>query len=216
MYVAEDVESVHDINQEGIPTCTANAVAFAIAVQLMLDPTDIDPFFPSRLYLHLVACKVSYNRPSISAMMRGIERYGIIAEGDWVYNVAQYPAGFTPKTTLPYRVQCERILPDVANVKRAVLGRRCVLAGLAVYANFLPQDKIVPVPQKDYKCHTTVAIYGFDDHEQAFIAKGTYGVECGEKGSFLIPYIFLVKTAPVYGQQRPVLGDLFTICVKNQ
>jgi hypothetical protein len=217
LYVDEDVEPLHDINQEDLLACVANAAAFSIAVQMMLDLEDDEPFFPSRLYLHWVArgCLCGQDsRISISAMVQGVHRHGIIAEGDWVYNTARRNAPPAQPTLLPRIMQCESVQPE--DIKYIVLGRQCVLAGLAVFDNLSYIRAEVPAPQGTYRGHTTVVIYGFDDAAQVFIVKATYGSRYGDNGSFYVPYSFLTTTAFMWGQQRPLLGDLLVVSIAQK
>jgi C1A family cysteine protease len=80
-------------------------------------------------------------------------------------------------------------------------------AGIAIYESFdsVGQDGIVPYPKKSEKLrgYHAISFFGYDEDEQVFICKNSWGTGFGDNGWFYLPYKFV--------ENPRLCSDLWTI-----
>jgi len=193
---------VYDQGQLG--SCTANAIAAAFE----FDQTQqkLADFMPSRLFIY-------YNERAIEgtigtdsgAMIRdgikSVAKLGVCDETVWPYEIAQ----FTSKPPQPAYTQAKthqatvyrKVLPVLHQLQGCLASGYPFVFGFSVYESFMSPEVaktgVVPLPPRGEQMiggHAVLAV-GYDDTEQRFIVRNSWGNQWGMKGYFTMPYGYL-------------------------
>jgi len=163
---------------------------------------------PSRLFIYYNERKMegSIDQDSGGALrdgMKSINTTGVCAESMWPYDVSTFktePSAECYKAaqsahTLKYR----RVRQTEAAMKHALhTEQQPVVFGFTVYSSFESEEVAktgrMPTPEADDKPmggHAVLCV-GFDDAQQCFIVRNSWGAEWGMGGYFYMPYDFLL------------------------
>jgi C1A family cysteine protease len=193
---------VYDQGQLG--SCTANAIGAAFEYeQLKQKQKD---FMPSRLFIY-------YNERAIEgtvdtdsgAMIRdgikSIAKLGVCPEDIWAYDIARFTEK-PPKTAyteatkhqvLVYR----RVIANLHQMQGCLASGYPFVFGFTVYESFESPEVAatgeVPLPPRSEQVlggHAVLAV-GYDDANQCFIVRNSWGKGWGKKGYCTMPYGYL-------------------------
>lgn len=191
-------------NQGHLGSCTANAIAAAVQfdrIKQKLKPT----FAPSRLFIY-------YNERVIEgtvendngAMLRDgiktIAQQGDCAETHWPYEIAKFaqkPPSTCYKEAAKYRaVQYQRLARNLNQMKGCLASGYPFAFGFTVYESFEGEEVArtgviaMPAPREHVLGGHAVLAVGYDDSEQRFIVRNSWGGEWGLQGYFKMPYAY--------------------------
>jgi len=195
---------VYDQGQLG--SCTANAIGAAF--QFEQKKQSIPDFTPSRLFIYyqeryLEGTITTDSGAMIRDGMKVVANDGAPPETLWPYDITKFTQ--KPPTTvfdegkknqvLIYR----RVLRDLNQMKGCLASGYPFVFGFSVYESFESQDVArtgaMPMPAKGEQLlggHAVLAV-GYDDTQQRFIVRNSWGTGWGKNGYFTMPYQYLLE-----------------------
>jgi C1A family cysteine protease len=206
---------VYDQGQIG--SCTANAIAaaheFDQKQQHLAAPA---PFTPSRLFIYynertIEGTVSSDSGAQIRDGMKSLAKQGVCREDPtWPYVGDAFPPN--GKLTLQppkeafreaskyVAVQYQRVARVLNQLKGCLADGFPFVFGFTVYESFEGADVaatgIVPMPkpkEQPLGGHAVLAV-GYDDDEQRFIVRNSWGTGWGMKGYCTMPYLYLTSS----------------------
>jgi C1A family cysteine protease len=163
-------------------------------------------FTPSRLFIYYNERVIegTVNSDSGAQIRDGIKvvvKEGDCPESEWPYNIAKFtnkPSASCYKDARKHRaVQYQRLVQNANQLKGCLASGYPFVYGFTVYDSFESQQVaktgIVPMPAPGEQVlggHAVVAV-GYDDSQQRFIVRNSWGTTWGMKGYFSVPYAYL-------------------------
>ena len=195
--------TVYDQGQLG--SCTANGIGGAIQFDRMKQKLTPD-FVPSRLFIYYNERVIEHTVNSDSGAMirdgvKSVSKQGVCPETDWPYDITQFakkPPTNCYKEALQYKaVQYQRLLQNVNQLKGCLASGYPFVVGFTVYdsveSQTVAQTGIVPMPGSAEQVlggHCVVAV-GYDDSQQRFFIRNSWGTGWGMQGYCTMPYAYL-------------------------
>jgi C1A family cysteine protease len=197
---------VYDQGQLG--SCTGNAIAGA--VQFDREKQKLKPdFVPSRLFIYYGERVIegTVNSDAGAQIRDGIKvvaKQGVPPETDWPYDITKFadkppPKAFTDALK-DLAVSYSRVSQNLGQMKGCLASGFPFVFGFTVYDSFesqqVAQTGVVPMPASGESVlggHAVVAV-GYDDGQQRFIVRNSWGTGWGMQGYFTIPYAYLTDT----------------------
>ncbi len=196
---------VYDQGQLG--SCTANAIAGAIEFdQLKQNLPDV--FIPSRLFIYyneraIEGTVTTDSGAQIRDGIKSVAKQGVCPEPMWPYDIAKFAtkppqACFTeaPKNSA---VQYQRLVPTLNQLRGCLASGYPFVFGFTVYDSFESQTVAttghVPMPAPSEAViggHAVMGV-GYDDKNQWFIIRNSWGPAWGMKGYCTMPYAYLTS-----------------------
>jgi len=196
--------AVYDQGQLG--SCTANGVAAAIEFDLMKQGKTV--FTPSRLFIYWNERAIEGTTDQDSGAMirdgvKSVASLGAPPETDWPYDVTQFTAEPPPEAyadALNYRaISYARVVQEMRQMKGCLAEGAPFVFGFSVYDSFesdiVASTGVVPMPSASDTLlggHCVVAV-GYDDSNQWFICRNSWGAGWGDQGYFYMPYLYLAS-----------------------
>ena len=194
-------------NQGELGSCTANAIAAAYEYDEIKQNEDTI-FIPSRLFIYYNERNMenTVNTDSGAARRDGIKsinRYGVCSEELWPYDVKK----FTEKPTdncynyakKHISVKYHRLTQQLSHLKDSLEEGYPFVFGFVVYESFETEEvnntgKMIMPGDKDKPLggHAVMAV-GYDDEEEVFIIRNSWGTDWGDKGYFYMPYEYITN-----------------------
>ena len=120
---------------------------------------------------------------------------------DWPYDItkfAQKPSAQALSDALHHKaVSYQRLVNTLTQMKGCLASGYPFVFGFSVYASFesptVAQTGVVPMPQPNEQLlggHAVLAV-GYDDAQQRFTVRNSWGPNWGTAGYFTIPYAYL-------------------------
>ena len=194
---------VYDQGQLG--SCTANGIAAALQFDRMKQKLTPN-FIPSRLFIYYNERVIEHTVASDSGAqirdgIKSVGQQGDCPETEWPYNIASFaqkPPAKCYKDALKYKaVLYQRVLQNVNQMKGCLASGYPFVFGFTVYDSFesqpVAQTWVVPMPATAEKVlggHCVVAV-GYDDAQQRFIVRNSWGTGWGMQGYCTMPYAYL-------------------------
>ncbi|HLX57943.1 MAG TPA: C1 family peptidase [Ktedonobacteraceae bacterium] len=192
---------VYDQGQLG--SCTANAIAAAIEFDQMKQQLSV--FMPSRLFIYYNERDMegTVNSDSGAAIRDGIKsvaQLGVCPETEWPYDITKFqerPTDACYQDALQNKsLQYTSVVQILNQMKGCLADGYPFVFGFTVYASFetvVYQDGHVQLPasgEQQLGGHAVVAV-GYDDTNQWFIVRNSWGVIGQMQGYFTLPYAYL-------------------------
>jgi C1A family cysteine protease len=197
---------VYDQGQLG--SCTGNAIAGAIQFERMKQNLHPD-FVPSRLFIYynerVIEGDVSQdNGAQIRDGIKSVANQGVPPESDWPYDISKFaqkpPAEAYHDALADKAVNYARIIQNLSQLRGCLASGYPFVYGFTVYESFesqqVAQTGVVPMPAPSESVlggHAVLAV-GYDDSQQRFIVRNSWGTSWGQKGYFTIPYAYLTDS----------------------
>ena len=192
-------------SQGQLGSCTANAIAAAVEFDLLKQKRQ--DFMPSRLFIY-------YNERDIEgtvdedsgAMIRdgvkSVARKGVCPETEWTYDTDRFtekPPENCYEDALKTRARSyARVARTLNQFKGCLASGYPFVFGFSVYESFeseeVAQSGIATIPTAQEKLlggHAVLAV-GYDDDQNRFIVRNSWGDSWGMKGYFTMPYSYLL------------------------
>ncbi|HVM32898.1 MAG TPA: C1 family peptidase [bacterium] len=195
---------VYDQGQLG--SCTANAIAAAVEFDQMKQSLP-SVFVPSRLFIYynerVLEGTVSQDSGAqIRDGIKSVAKLGVCPEAEWPYRIAKFavkPAANCYKDAVQYRaLSYQKVARDLGQMKGCLASGYPFVFGFTVYESFesaaVAKSGRVPLPSAGEQVlggHAVVAV-GYDDAQQVFFVRNSWGPAWGLKGYFLMPYAYLL------------------------
>jgi len=198
---------VYDQGQLG--SCTANTGVLYRRFLAQKFPKYSDPDMDlSRLFLYYQERKLPWNGgvqedcgAEIRDIFKTLTSVGVCPEQVDPYKPSDFasPKNDDPTAVLQagrYKIGAYHRVPDVLNVKLALVSEYPVALGFTVYESFehIKGDGVMPMPNphnEDKMGGHAVCIRGYDESRKAFLVQNSWGHGWGYKGCFWMPYAFL-------------------------
>lgn len=189
-------------DQGSLGSCTANAIGGCF------DYVDQTSFIPSRLFIYYNE-RVMENSVSddagaqISDGIKSLQIYGVCDENQWAYDISKF-ADKPPAECYTSALQHKAL--TVSNIQQNLTAMQTCLAsgfpfvvGISVYESFesqaVAQTGTVPMPdinkEKLLGGHAICCV-GYDNSNNTWIMRNSWGVDWGNKGYFTLPYAYLL------------------------
>jgi GH25 family lysozyme M1 (1,4-beta-N-acetylmuramidase) len=220
-------------DQGPIGSCTANAIAAALEFDMIKQ--NLPAFTPSRLFIYYnernlegtVALDAgAYIRDGIKC----VASQGDCPENEWTYDAtpAEQPSNLFPpgaKAAMAPSPQCyadaifhkalsyQSVDQNLADMKGCLSSGYPFVFGFTVYPSFesdeVARNGVVPMPGADESSigGHAVMVVGYDDRQNMFIVRNSWGPEWGMAGYFYMPYAYLLDDN--------LANDFWTIRVVN-
>lgn len=192
-------------DQGELGSCTSNAIGAAHQFEQMKQASR-KPFAPSRLFIY-------YNERSMEgtvnedagAMIRdgikSVVKQGVCKETDWPYVVRRFtkkpPAACYAEALNHQVVSYRRVVQSLNQMKGCLASGYPFVFGFSVYESLetasVARTGQVPMPRTDEGMlggHAIMAV-GYNDAEQRFLVRNSWGAKWGKKGYGSIPYAYL-------------------------
>jgi C1A family cysteine protease len=160
---------------------------------------------PSRLFVYyyerLMEGTVSYDA---GAMIRDgikvINKRGVCPESLWPYNISRFaeqpPIQCSIEALKERAVKYQRITQDLTFMKSRLASGLPFVFGVDVFQSFMAAtDGVIPMPAQGEALeggHALLCV-GYDDAEQRFLFRNSWGTSWGKQGYGTIPYEYLVS-----------------------
>ena len=204
-------------DQGQLGSCTGNAIAGA--VQFEREKQHLTPdFVPSRLFIYygervIEGTVGTDSGAQIRDGIKVVANQGVPPETDWPYDIAKFAQKPPPKAfadALHDRaVSYSRLSQSLSQMKGCLASGYPFVFGFTVYDSFesqqVAQTGVVPMPAAGESVlggHAVMAV-GYDDSQQRFIVRNSWGANWGMKGYFTMPYAYLTE--------RNLSSDFWTI-----
>jgi C1A family cysteine protease len=216
-------------DQGHIGSCTANAIGAAI--EFDRHKQGLTDFKPSRLFIYYNE-RAMEGHPgydsgaAIRDGVKSVHQLGVCSESDWPYDDTPattdggpFPPGARDAEKPSPQCYADALKNTATSYKRVTRNlehmRACLASGypfvfgFTVYERFESQEVattgVVPMPSRTEHTlggHAVLAV-GYDDAQQRFIVRNSWGIGWGQKGYFTIPYDYLTN--------RGLASDFWTI-----
>ena len=213
-------DMVYDQGQLG--SCTGNAIAGAVQFERIKQKlASAQQMVPSRLFIYYNERVIEGTVPQDSGAMirdgiKSVASDGVCFEtgpDSWPYDIAQFatkpPANCYTAAAKNKIVQYSRLVPTLSQLKGCLAHGFPFVFGFTVYESCESQQVastgLVPMPAATEQAlggHAVMA-NGYDDSQQRFIVRNSWGSSWGQKGHFLMPYAYLTD--------RHLADDFWTI-----
>jgi C1A family cysteine protease len=195
---------VYDQGQLG--SCTANAIAGAIEFDQMKQK--LKYFMPSRLFIYynermMEGTVNSDSGAQIRDGIKSVGQQGDCPESLWPYDIANFedkpPASCYNNAKMHQAVLYQRVTRTANQMKGCLASGYPFVFGFSVYASFMSATVAktghasMPKPNEQMEGGHAVLAVGYDDANQWFIVRNSWGTGWGMKGYFTLPYAYLLE-----------------------
>jgi C1A family cysteine protease len=193
-------------DQGALGSCTANAIGGALEFDQMKQ-TLADVFVPSRLFIY-------YNERVIEGTvdedagamlrdgMKSVAKQGAPHEKLWPYSIAKFrqkpSAASYSDAARHVAILYQRLLPNLNQLKGCLALGYPFVFGFSVYESFesatVARTGQVPMPKPREALlggHAVLTV-GYDDVEERFLMRNSWGASWGMAGYFTMPFDYLV------------------------
>ncbi len=205
---------VYDQGQLG--SCTANAIGGAIQFDHLKQK--LPDLVPSRLFIYynervMEGTVASDSGAQIRDGIKSVAQQGVCSEELWPYNIAKFRTKPTKKcytAALKDRIVLyQRLIPTLNQLRGCLASGFPFVFGFAVYESFespeVAKTGHAPMPMPGEQAiggHAVLGV-GYDDANQWFIVRNSWGPKWGIKGYFTMPY--------AYTTNQQLCDDFWTI-----
>jgi C1A family cysteine protease len=197
---------IYDQGQLG--SCTGNAIACAIQFDRLKQKRKPD-FIPSRLFIYynerdMEGTIKSDSGAQIRDGIKSVAKLGACPEPEWPYDIKKFarrPPAKCFRDALKYKaVSYQRVIQTLSQMKGCLASGFPFVFGFAVYDSFesmaVAKNGVVPMPaatEKQLGGHAVLAV-GYDDKQQRFLVRNSWGKSWGMGGYFSMPYAYMTDS----------------------
>lgn len=195
-------------DQGELGSCTGNAIAAAYQFELIKQDAPAPVFMPSRLFIYYNERVIenTVNRDAgaqIRDGMNSVNSQGVCSEEEWPYVINEFtqkPYASCYQDALNHLVTSfHSVSRDINQMKGCLADGYPFIIGFTVYQSF--ESAVVaqtgrvnmPAPAEEIVGGHAVLVVGYDDEEQRFIVRNSWGADWGNNGYFTMPYEYLLN-----------------------
>jgi C1A family cysteine protease len=204
MDLRDQCPPVYDQGQLG--SCTANSIGGAIQFDQMKQNLP-NQFIPSRLFIYYNERVIEHTVESDSGAqirdgIKSVNKQGVCPETEWPYDISKFtdkPGDQCYTDALAHRaVSYQRLVQSLNQMKGCLASGYPFVFGFTVYESFetpeVAQSGHAPMPGPNEQVlggHAVMAV-GYDDANNWFIVRNSWGTGWGMQGYFTLPYAYLL------------------------
>jgi C1A family cysteine protease len=195
-------------NQGQLGSCTANAIGAAVQFDRMKQ--NLSPnFMPSRLFIYynerLIEGTVDNDSGAqIRDGVKSVATSGVCPEDDCPYDITKFthkPSDQAVADAAKTRVSSYcRVARNLTQMKGCLAAGYPFVLGFSVYDSFegeeVARTGILQMPNTSTETlqggHAVLAV-GYDDTQQRFLIRNSWGEDWGQQGHFTMPYSYLLE-----------------------
>jgi C1A family cysteine protease len=188
-------------------SCTANAIGGAIEFDRMKQK--LTDFVPSRLFIYYNERLIegTVNSDSGAQIRDGIKTVasqGVCPEPEWPYDITKFttkpPAKAYKDAGTDRAVSYQSLIQDLNQMKGCLASGYPFVFGFTVYESFesaaVANSGHAPMPAPSERAiggHAVMAV-GYEDANQWFVVRNSWGRGWGLAGYFTLPYTYLIQS----------------------
>lgn len=193
-------------DQGNLGSCTANAIGGAVQFEQMKQKEK--SFVPSRLFIYYNERVMEHsihsdNGAQIRDGIKSVNKLGVCSEKVWTYDDG--PKKFIQKPSAPCYTEAlknqvvsyQRLVQNLVQMKSCLASGYPFVFGFTVYDNMYDPSvtktghlTLPSAKDKPEGGHAVMAV-GYDDKNQWFIIRNSWGSDWALKGYFTIPYSYI-------------------------
>lgn len=192
-------------DQGTIGSCTANALCVAFEA----DVANHD-FGGSRLFLYynerlMEDTTAADAGAQISDGVLSLQTHGICPEEQWPYDITQFATAPPPQcydnAQHNRAAAVHQVSGNLQSLQACLARGKPFVVGIAVFASLESPEAAatgvvaVPSPGEQSIGGHAVLVVGYDDTQQHFIVRNSWGSRWGDAGHFYLPYAYLTDPA---------------------
>jgi C1A family cysteine protease len=205
---------VYDQGQLG--SCSANAIGAALEFDQMRQKETA--FTPSRLFIYynervMEGTVDSDSGAQIRDGVKSVHQQGAPPETEWQYDISKFqdkpPQKAYDDAAKHEAILYQRITQTLGQLKGCLAAGFPFVFGFVVYESFESQQvastgegQLPTAGEKQIGGHAVLGV-GYDEDQQRFIVRNSWGPKWGMQGYFTLPYPYLL--------QDTLAGDFWTI-----
>jgi C1A family cysteine protease len=194
-------------DQGELGSCTANSIGAAMEFERMKQ--SLQDFMPSRLFIYynervIEGTVASDSGAQIRDGIKTVASQGVCPETEWPYDVAQFATKPGPQcyadAITDKAILYQRLGYNLNQMKGGLASGYPFVFSFTVYDSFESQQVattgVAPMPQSGEQVvggHAVLAV-GYDDSQQRFIVRNSWGTGWGMQGYFTLPYAYLMDS----------------------
>ena len=195
---------IYDQGQLG--SCTANAIGAALEFDQLRQKETAST--PSRLFIYynervMEGSVDSDSGAQIRDGVKSVNQQGAPPETDWQYDIAKFrdkpPQQAYDDASQHLAIQYQRLTQILAQLKGCLASGFPFVFGFVVYEGFESQEvastgegQLPQAGEKQLGGHAVLAV-GYDEDQQRFIIRNSWGPHWGMQGYFTLPYPYLLQ-----------------------
>ena len=195
--------AVYDQGQLG--SCTANAIAGALEFDEMKEGL-ASIVMPSRLFIYyneraMEGTTATDSGAQIRDGIKTVAAQGACSESEWPYDITKFavqpPSGCYQDGLQNKALSYQREVHNLDLMRACLASGYPFVFGMTVYESFesqaVAQSGQVPMPAPNEQSvggHAVLAV-GYDDTQQVFLVRNSWGASWGMQGYFALPYAYL-------------------------
>jgi C1A family cysteine protease len=195
---------VYDQGQLG--SCTANSIGGALEFDQIKEGQQ--PFTPSRLFIYynerdIEGTVSSDSGAQIRDGVKSVNQLGAPPETDWPYDITKFtekpPQQAYDDAAQHTAILYQRLTQTLSQLKGCLAAGYPFVFGFVVYESFESQGVAstgqAPMPmagEQQLGGHAVLAV-GYDENQQRFIVRNSWGPGWGMEGYFTLPYPYLLQ-----------------------
>lgn len=198
-------------DQGDLGSCTANAIAAAYEFDEIKQKDDSkgSEFTPSRLFIYynervIEGSVAEDSGAEIRDGIKSINTQGVCPESQWPYDISKFaikPDDNCYQVATGHKsLQYKKVNQSLGQLKACLISGLPFVFGINVYSSFESDDVasngIVPMPDtstEELEGGHAVICVGFDESNQWFIVRNSWGPNWGDKGYFYLPYQYVLS-----------------------
>jgi C1A family cysteine protease len=204
-------------NQGMLGSCTANALAGLLQYNQIVQKKPIR-LMPSRLFIYyneryLENTVLEDSGATLRDGIRALCKWGAPDENLWPYHLHKFTVEPSPPVYGAAQssiiTQYSRIVQKISDLRVCLASGHPFVMGIMVYDSFESREVattgIVPMPSRNEDAvggHAVLTV-GYNDAEQRFLVRNSWGPRWGQQGYFTIPYEYILNS--------DLCGDIWTI-----
>jgi C1A family cysteine protease len=205
---------VYDQGQLG--SCSANAIGAALEFDQMHQRETA--FTPSRLFIYynervMEGTVDSDSGAQIRDGIKSVHQQGAPPETDWAYDISKFrdkpPQNAYDEAAKHEAILYQRVTQTLGQLKGCLASGFPFVFGFVVYESFESKEvastgegQLPTAGEKQIGGHAVLAV-GYDEDQQRFIVRNSWGPKWGMQGYFTLPYPYVL--------QATLAGDFWTI-----
>lgn len=202
--LAQKMPLVYDQGQTG--SCTGNAIAGLIHYQLLKEG-GANVLVPSRLFIYfnerlMEGTTGEDSGAEIRDGIKSLANYGFCFEDVWAFvpwMLTHRPSAKAYMTANRHKVdRYLRVEQTLQGLKQRLADGHPVVCGITLFESFQSPEMAktgvgcMPRPGEQVDGGHAVLIVGYNDHDQTFEFRNSWGAGWGSKGYFTLPYAYVL------------------------